>query len=115
MQLRRTCSYARPLGAGILASLILASVVAVASESGQRDRHDHDRARAALQRSEVLPLAQILGMVSEQVPGDIVEVELESERGAWIYEVKLIAPDGRVLEILVDAATGELLETERED
>jgi uncharacterized membrane protein YkoI len=94
--------------------LVLSATVAAASESGQRGRYDHDRARAALQRSEVLPLAKILELVADQVPGDIVELELEQEHGVWIYEVKLIAPDGRVLEVLVDAATGDLLETERD-
>ncbi|MGD2021176.1 MAG: PepSY domain-containing protein, partial [Thiohalocapsa sp.] len=76
---------------------------------------DHDRARAALERGEVLPLAEILASVTAQVPGDVVEVELEREHGAWVYELKVIAPNGRVLEVLVDAAAGRLLAHEEDD
>jgi uncharacterized membrane protein YkoI len=31
---------------------------------------------------------------------------------AWVYELKLIAPDGRLLEVLVDAPTAEILKVE---
>ena len=74
--------------------------------------HDHDRARAALGRGEVRPLALILETVTAEIPGEVVEVELEREHGAWVYEFKVIAPDGHVLEVLVDAASGALLEHE---
>jgi len=77
--------------------------------------HDHDRARAALGRGEVRPLAQILETVTAEIPGEVVEVELEREHGAWVYELKVIAPDGHVLEVLVDAASGALLEHEEDD
>lgn len=79
-------------------------------QNGHHYRRDHDRARAALERREVLPLAQILDVVAKRVPGDIVELELEQEEGVWVYEIKVIAPDGRLLEVLVDAAEGTLLE-----
>ncbi len=73
---------------------------------------DHDRARAALGRGEVLPLAEILEAVTTAVPGDVVEVELEREHGTWVYELKVITPDGRRREVLVDGATGALLKHE---
>ncbi|WP_462330020.1 PepSY domain-containing protein [Thiohalocapsa halophila] len=76
--------------------------------------HDHDRARAALERGEVQPLAEILASVTARVPGEVVEVELEREDGTWVYELKIIAPDGRVLEVLANAATGRLLKQKEE-
>ena len=76
--------------------------------------HDHDRARAALERGEVRPVAEVLAAVAAQVPGDVVEVELEREHGGWAYELKIIAPDGRILEVLVDAATATVIKTEQD-
>ncbi len=76
--------------------------------------HDHDRARAALERGEVRPVAEVLAAVAAQVPGDVVEVELEREHGRWAYELKIIAPDGRILEVLVDAATATVIKTEQD-
>jgi len=93
----------------------LITVAALLGTAGvAADPHDHDRARAALERGEVRPIAEILAAVAADVPGDVVEVELERERGRWFYELKLIAPDGRVLEVLVDAATATVLEWEHD-
>ncbi|MGD9298113.1 MAG: PepSY domain-containing protein [Thiohalocapsa sp.] len=93
---------------------LLVLAIGFAAQAGPHD-HDHDRARAALERGEVLPLAEILASVTAQVPGDVVEVELEREHGTWVYELKVIAPNGRVLEVLVDAAAGRLLAHEEDD
>jgi uncharacterized membrane protein YkoI len=103
----------RPRLARRLALVLL--LLAAAGAAADPDRRDHDRARAALERGEVLPLAQILGAVAAAVPGDVVELELEREDGAWVYEIKVIAPDGRLLEVLVDGASGRLLEQEEDD
>ncbi|MGD2020700.1 MAG: peptidase M4, partial [Thiohalocapsa sp.] len=59
---------------------LLVLAIGFAAQAGPHD-HDHDRARAALERGEVLPLAEILASVTAQVPGDVVEVELEREHG----------------------------------
>lgn len=79
--------------------------------------HDHERAREALRRSEVLPLADILVVVEERFGGRVIEVEFEREHGRYLYELELVTPSGRLLELDVDAATGAVLkeEAERED
>jgi uncharacterized membrane protein YkoI len=42
----------------------------------------------------------------------MIEAELEREDGLWVYEVKLLRPNGRVVEALFDARSGELLAIE---
>lgn len=69
---------------------------------------DTARARQALENGEVLPLATIVGMVQEKVDARIIEVEFEQEDGEYIYELELITPDGRLLEAIADAVTGEI-------
>jgi uncharacterized membrane protein YkoI len=93
-------------------ALILSAILGSA-QGALAGPHDHDRARAALERGEVRPVAEVLAAVSAQVPGDVVEVELERERGRWAYEFKIIAPDGRILEVLVDAATATVIKSEQ--
>lgn len=87
-------------------------------EGNDEARHDHDRARHALQQGEVRPIAEILRRVAEEVPGEVIEVELEREnwlgKKRWVYEIKLIAPDGRRVEVLVDAPTAEILAVEED-
>jgi uncharacterized membrane protein YkoI len=105
----------RPAGRRTCALALLVAVTGAAADRPHNDHdHDHDRARAALERGEVLPLAEILHAVSAQVSGDVVEVELEREEGAWIYELKIIDALGRVREVYVDAASGTPLPREHD-
>jgi uncharacterized membrane protein YkoI len=80
---------------------------------------DHQRARAARLRGEILPIAEILHHISEQVPGEVIDIELEREthegQRVWIYELKILSPDGRRLEVEIDARDGEILELEDDD
>jgi uncharacterized membrane protein YkoI len=91
--------------AGALALMALLAAPAFADD----DKHDHDRARRALERGEVLPLERILAVVRARVPGEVVRVELEREDGMWIYEVRVIDSAGRRIEVDVDAARGVIL------
>lgn len=77
------------------------------------DRRDHERARAAVQAGQVLPLPALLERVQRQAPGQVLEVELEQEDGRWIYELKLLQPGGQLVKLEVDAATGKLLAVKR--
>ena len=94
------------LCAGLLA---VASVVADVDDGHERE---HDAIRSALQRGEVLPLTRILAIAQEKVPGDVIEVELESKHGTLVYEIKVLAQSGRVREIKIDAKSGTVLKIE---
>lgn len=73
---------------------------------------DHDRARLAVERGEALPLVEILTRVRPLLGGEVVGVSFEREDGRWIYEFRVIATAGRLLEVHVDAATAEILKLE---
>jgi len=75
------------------------------------DETDSARARAALGRGEIRPLAGILAVVEARYEGRVIETELEYRRPAWIYEFKLLPPTGRIFMVRVDAASGRMLET----
>jgi len=75
---------------------------------------DHERARRLRESGEVLPLADVIDKIREQQPGKVLEVEMDRDHDRWVYEIMLLAPNGAVWEYEVDAATGELLERERE-
>lgn len=71
---------------------------------------DHERAREARERGDIKPLEEILPSVEQRFPGEIVKVELEREDGRWIYEIKLIDNDGRLLQLEIDARNAEIIE-----
>lgn len=76
---------------------------------------DYEIARDAVERGEILPLAQVMALLRESHPGRVVEVELELSDGALVYEVELVTPDGRLIEVEVDAAKGAILAMDEED
>ncbi len=60
----------------------------------------------------MLPLEAVLGNIARQIPGHHLDVDGPFERGGrWIYRIKWLTPDGRVLIIFADAQTGQILET----
>lgn len=73
------------------------------------DRADHDRARAALQAGDILPLATVLQRVAAEYPGQVLAVELERDEGRWMYEIKLLQAGGGLLKLEVDASSARVL------
>ena len=97
----------------ILIALIAA--VAGAPRAAVGDDSDHDLARRLLKQGRILPLAEIVDKVRSEVPGEMLEVEFETDNGAYIYELKILRPDGRVQEIEVEAASGKIIKIEDDD
>lgn len=79
------------------------------------DDDDQDRARRALEAGEILPLSDILEAAQDARPGRVIEVDLDRDGGQWIYQLELVSPNGHLYEMEIDAATGVILEIERED
>lgn len=72
-------------------------------------------ARAAVLRGEILPLDRILDILRADFDGEVVEIQLELEEGVLVYEFDILAPDVRLFEVEIDAATGQVVEVEDED
>ena len=87
--------------------LVLLLPLADGAAARSRDRHhDQDIARQALQRGEVLPISRILQLVPQHQRGDVIEVQLDENRGRLEYEIRILTPSGRVRELVLDARTG---------
>jgi uncharacterized membrane protein YkoI len=82
------------------------------------NRHTEERAHANrppginLQGRPVMDLGLAIEKATHLVPGDVLKVELESEDDRYIYEVKVLAQNGRVREIKLDAQDGSLIKIE---
>lgn len=98
----------------VIPALWAAVLVTSAAFAGGKD--DHDRARQAVLAGQVQPLPAVLERLQREVPGQVLEVELEQEHGLWIYEVKLLTPAGQLTKVKLDARTAEVLRVQsRED
>lgn len=99
----------RVLRRAAAAALVLVVAVAGGGQSRADDHDDHERAREAVRSGEIAPLSEILDQVERDFVGRMLEVELEDEDGRWVYEIKMLTEDGRVVKLLYDARDKTLI------
>ncbi|MCU0808157.1 MAG: PepSY domain-containing protein [Candidatus Contendobacter sp.] len=98
----------RPAAVLLLAAGLLISELVGAG----RDPEEIRRLRGA---GQVLSLETIIANHRRQHPGgQLLEAELEFERGRYVYELKMLGSDGVVREFEYDARSGELWRVERD-
>ena len=90
-------------------ALIFLACSLVSSPLPAQERRDHERARAALEAGEIRPLAELLAVVERRYQGRVIEADLVRDDGQWLYEFKILPPNGRMFVVEIDAATGALL------
>jgi uncharacterized membrane protein YkoI len=97
-----------------LVATLAAAAPALAARDQSRDggRNEHDLAREALARGDVLPIARILAIVAQRVPGEVVEVKLDERRERLFYQVKVLTSSGVVREVHLDPKTGVITREE---
>jgi uncharacterized membrane protein YkoI len=98
-----------------MALLLAAGFMLVIMSGASAGDDDHEAARRALEQGRALPLPEIIAKVAQQVPGKVIDVELEDEDGTPVYDLKVLSPQGRLQEIEVEAATGKILKIEDDD
>jgi len=92
-------------------ALSIAATPAVRADSGElRGRGDHDRARLSFQQGQLRSLSELLGELGRQFDGQIIEVELMRNGETYLYQFRVLAPNGQVSVYSVDAATGKVMQ-----
>lgn len=59
-----------------------------------------------------ISIEDAIGIAREQVPGQVVQAELEKKGGRLIYEVDIVTAQGVKYEVEIDANTGEVIDIE---
>jgi len=67
---------------------------------------DQDGARRAVARGDAAPFADILAKVKPHIHGEIVGQKLEQHQGIWVYEFRVISPNGHMQYLHFQARTG---------
>ncbi len=73
------------------------------------DALDHVKAFEALKSGKIVPITKILDYLEQHFRGNVVEIELESEKGLMVYEVEYLTDEGNFLEFDFDATTGAIV------
>lgn len=94
-----------------MALMLLAAVASGDSDAPSWHEHDsvYEQARDAVRRGDALPLYQVRTYLQRVAPGKIVATKYEFEFERWVYEFKIVDPQGRLRKVHLDARTGELV------
>ena len=82
------------------------------------DDHDHgshELARKALEQGRVLPLRTVLDKIERDYQGQALKVEFEQDGGRFLYKIRLLQSDGRMVKLKVDAVDGRVLDIKRKE
>src|SRR5262245_17162125 len=104
----------RIVGPIVVAATLLGGVADAMADNEERD---HDLARKALLEGRIRPLTEITEVVRSKVPGEIlsVQIEVDDQKGRFVYEFDIITPAGKLKEVDIDAATATILNIEEDE
>lgn len=98
-----------PIIAGAAAAAVAATLLFSTGVASADTRLRQDEVRQLRESGKILPMEEILTRVRKIQPGQVVEIELEREKGAYVYEVKLIDEKNTIHKLELDAGNGEVL------
>lgn len=107
----------KPIRALLVAIAIVSALpVAASAQRGRDDRRgpdslgadwraQQDQARGGVQSGRLVPLSKVIEMISRRTPGRVLDAGLEGRN----YRVRWATTDGRRIDFIVDAETGQIL------
>jgi uncharacterized membrane protein YkoI len=97
------------VGALMIGALCLVTTPAW-SDKGKKGKEDEHA--AALVKDAKVTIEDAIKTAMGKVSGTAVEAELEKKHGKTVWEVEIVDADGKVTEVHIDAASGEVIDTE---
>ncbi len=82
---------------------------AVSSRAAYATIDEHDDAREALKRGDILPYSAIKRIVESQVDGKVVGQKLRRTNRGWQYDLRVRPKNGRVMVVVVNAKNGTIV------
>jgi uncharacterized membrane protein YkoI len=100
---------------GMIAVTVMGSMLALGAPawSDEKGKKDKEETKVAeLVKDAKVTIDQAIKTASEKVQGTVVEAELEKKHGKTVWEVEIVGADNKVTEVHIDAATGDVIDTE---
>jgi uncharacterized membrane protein YkoI len=61
-----------------------------------------------------ITIEEAIKTAAEKVSGKVIEAELEEKHHTLVWEVEIVTPENKVMEVHVDAKTGAVIDVEEE-
>jgi hypothetical protein len=97
---------------GLSAVMIVAAVFAVTGTAWSDKKEGKKKGKAAMAASLKVPIEQAIKAAADKTGGKVIEAELEHKHGKTVWEIEVVTPDGKTVEVHVDADSGAVIDTE---
>lgn len=100
---------------------IVTSIIALSIAGGaatlyaKKDREKSDINKASLVQEATLTIDDAIKVALADMPGKVIEAELEKDDGVMVWEIELVNNQNELYEFEIDANSGAILESERDD
>jgi len=72
-------------------------------------QEDQDRALELRKEQDLIPYGRIVRIAQEEFGGRVVGQKLREQGGTMVYELRILKPDGKVVQAVYNAKTGKLI------
>jgi len=100
------------MSALLVGALCLAATPAWSDKGKKGKEKEEDCNVAELVKDAKVTIDQAIKTAVDKVPGTAVEAELEKKHDKTVWEVEILEADGKMTEVHIDAATGDVIDTE---
>ncbi|MBE0510770.1 MAG: PepSY domain-containing protein [Chromatiales bacterium] len=100
--------------ANLIATTLLAGLL-LAGSAFASDKLNHNEIYQLRESGQIMSMEEVLKHARSIQPGQLIEAELEHEKGSYVYELKIIDAEGRLHKLELDAQSGDVLKRNSRD
>lgn len=93
-----------------LAVLVLAAGTMTMTDPASGEEHS----KLEMAAEAKVTIEEAIKTASDKVSGKVIEAELEEKHHTLVWEVEIVTPENKVMEVHVDAKTGAVIDVEEE-
>jgi uncharacterized membrane protein YkoI len=95
---------------------VLFMTAVLISPAWSDDKGKKDEVKEALEMAAAakVTIDQAIKTASEKVSGKVIEAELEKKSGRLVWEIEIVTTDNKLMEILIDADSGTVVNVSEE-
>jgi uncharacterized membrane protein YkoI len=96
--------------------LCMMAVLITPAWSDEKGKGKKDEVKEAVEMATAakITIDQAIKTASEKVSGKVIEAELEKKSGRLVWEVEIVTADNKLMEILIDADSGTVVNVSEE-
>ncbi|MCP9448275.1 MAG: PepSY domain-containing protein [Nitrospira sp.] len=97
----------------VMLTIVLATGVLIAGESASADDRGK-KGKVEMAEAAKVSIDQAIQTALGKISGKVIEAELEHKYKTLVWEVEIVTPENKVVEVHIDAESGAVIDVEEE-